>query len=214
MAKLTVHFKSKEVDSYLFDNKIVHIGRDDTNDIQIDSLAVAPAHAAIIIRDGAATAKQLNDEFPLIVNGQITQHWSLENDDTLTLGKHSLVYQSTPEQSPVTEPEKALLLAGNTPLFEHQESHDALHLPNASLQVLDGPNIGKVVALKKAMTRLGNENSGIVVISRRRDGYFMSALKNNGTITVNKKPINESYLRLQKNDILSINNISLQFFID
>ncbi len=214
MAKLTVNFKFKEINSYLFDDKVVHIGRGDTNDIQIDSLAVAPAHAAIVIRDQIATVKQLNDNFPLIVNGQVTKEWKLENDDTITLGKHDLVYQETPGPPGSAETETILPQQEKVTSSSFKGSYDEQQAPHASLQVLEGPNIGKVVALKKAMTRLGNENSGIVIISRRKDGYFMSALKNNGNITVNKIPINENYVKLNKNDILSINNVSLQFFLD
>jgi len=70
MAKLTVFFKDKAIHSGLFEHGIVHIGRDETNDLTIDSLAVAPAHAVIIIRADDCTIKQLNDEFPLIVNGK------------------------------------------------------------------------------------------------------------------------------------------------
>jgi len=214
MAKLTVNFKSIEISSYLFDDKVVHIGRDDSNDIQIDSLAVAPAHAAIVIRENSAIVKQLNDHFPLIVNGQVTKEWKLENEDTITLGKHDLVFQGTQAEPEPAEAETIMLNKGKATSSSFEDEYDEQHAPSASLQVLDGPNIGKVVALKKAMTRLGNENSGIVIISRRRDGYFMSALKNNGNITVNKMPINESYVKLNKYDILSINNVSLQFFLD
>lgn len=209
MAKLTVYFKFKEIDSYLFTDKVVHIGRDETNDIQIDSLAVAPAHAAVIIRDHAATIKQLNDNFPLIVNGQVTRECPLNDDDTITVGKHDLVYHSEEKQdAALQEPEQLIFENGHA-----SSSLDERHAPNASLQVLDGPNIGKVVWLKKAMTRLGNDHSGIVVISKRKDGYFVSVLKNNDSISINKQPLKESYLKLQQNDVLNINNVSLQFFM-
>lgn len=214
MAKLTVYFKFKEIDSYLFSDKVVHVGRDDTNDIQIDSLAVAPAHAAIILRDQSATIKQLNENFPLVVNGQATNECKLENGDTITLGKHDLVYQELPEQSEASESENILLDQNLPPHSNFDDQFDEHEIPNASLQVLDGPNIGKIVTLKKAMTRLGNEHSGIVVISRRRDGFFVTAFKDNGDICVNNQPIKDSYVKLKKNDILSINNVSLQFFLD
>lgn len=210
MAKLTVYFKFKEIDSYLFEDKVVHIGRDESNDIRIDSLAVAPAHAAIIIRDDAATIKQLNDNFPLIVNGQVTKECPLNDEDTITVGKHDLVYYSEERQDRADAQESEQLILEDGHLSSEQDDR---HAPSASLQVLDGPNIGKVVWLKKAMTRLGNDHSGIIVISKRKDGYFVSALKNNDSISVNKQPIKESYLQLKQNDVLSINNVSLQFFM-
>ncbi|MDD5412549.1 MAG: FHA domain-containing protein, partial [Methylobacter sp.] len=66
---------------------------------------------------------------------------------------------------------------------------------------------------KKAMTRLGNNGSGVIVISKRNEGYFVSALENIGTITVNNEPLNDQSLKLNNNDILVIDNTSLQFFL-
>ncbi len=79
MAKLTVFFKDKAIQSDLYENGIVRIGRDETNDLTIDSLAVAPAHAVLIILDGDCTIKQLNDEFPLIINGEKVKSGNLNN---------------------------------------------------------------------------------------------------------------------------------------
>lgn len=207
MAKLTVFFKYKEIDSYLFENRVVHIGRDETNDVAIDSLAVAPAHAAIIIRNDASTIKQLNESFPLIVNGQKTKESSLNDKDTITIGKHDIVYNTT---EAVTEPHpEELVFAEGSPL----DSDSDTPLQAASLQVLSGSNIGKILPLKKAMTKLGSSGSGVVVISKKRDGYFVTALENTGKITINNIPLNNSYSKLNHNDTLAINNVSLQFFL-
>ncbi|TAK63666.1 FHA domain-containing protein, partial [Methylobacter sp.] len=95
MAKLTVFFKDKAIHSGLFENGIVRIGRDETNDLTIDSLAVAPAHAVIVIRDADYTIKQLNDEFPLIINGEKIKTCNLNNNDTISLGKHDIIFNTT-----------------------------------------------------------------------------------------------------------------------
>ncbi|MDD5275262.1 MAG: FHA domain-containing protein [Methylovulum sp.] len=210
MAKLTVFFKYKEIDSYLFENRVVHIGRDETNDVTIDSLAVAPAHAAIIIRSDASTIKQLNDNFPLIINGQKVKEYNLNDKDTITIGKHDIVYNTT-ETETDPQPEELVFEEGKH-LYSDYSDND-VHLQAASLQVLTGSNIGKILPLKKAMTRLGNSGNGVVVISKKKDGYFISALENTGKITVNNIPLNDSYSKLGHNDILAINNVSLQFFL-
>jgi pSer/pThr/pTyr-binding forkhead associated (FHA) protein len=210
MAKLTVYFKYKAIDSYLFENRVVHIGRDETNDIKIDSLAVAPAHAAIVIKD-KCLIKQLNDDYPLIINGQKTKESILNNNDTITVGKHDIVFN---DSDPLTnQSEDTLDFKDNMPVANATAEHHDEQIPAASLQVMSGDNIGKVVSLKRAMTRLGNIGSGILVITKRKDGYFVSALENNGTLLINSKPLNESYLKLQQNDVLSINNTTLQFFL-
>ncbi|WP_027149354.1 FHA domain-containing protein [Methylobacter tundripaludum] len=210
MAKLTVFFKDKAIHSGLFEHGIVHIGRDETNDLTIDSLAVAPAHAVIIIRAEDCTIKQLNDEFPLIVNGKKTKTCNLNNNDTISMGKHDIIFntaefvESPAFNSLIDEDVKSL----------NQEIDSELRIPAANLQIMNGSNIGKILQLKKAMTRLGHDGNGIIVISKRREGYFVSVLENSGTITVNNEPLNDKSLKLNTNDVLVIDNTSLQFFLN
>ncbi len=210
MAKLTVFFKDKAIHSGLFEHGIVRIGRDETNDLTIDSLAVAPAHAVIIIRADDCTIKQLNDEFPLIVNGKKTKTCNLNNNDTISMGKHDIIFntaefvESPAFNSLIDEDVKSL----------NQEIDSELRIPAANLQIMNGSNIGKILQLKKAMTRLGHDGNGIIVISKRREGYFVSVLENSGTITVNNEPLNDKSLKLNTNDVLVIDNTSLQFFLN
>ncbi|HEY8037498.1 MAG TPA: FHA domain-containing protein [Methylobacter sp.] len=210
MAKLTVFFKDKAIHSGLFKNGIVRIGRDETNDLTIDSLAVAPAHAVIIIRDNECTIKQLNDEFPLIINGEKIKACNLNNDDTISLGKHEIMFNTTgsvdssTSSSLIDEDVKSL----------NQEIGSELHSPAANLQIMNGNNIGKILQLKSSMTRLGHDGNGVIAISKRKDGYFVSVLENIGTITVNNEPLNDKSLKLNTNDVLVIDNTSLQFFLN
>lgn len=211
MAKLTVFFKGKAIHSNLFENGIVHIGRDETNDLTIDSLAVAPAHAVMIIRDDDCTIKRLNDNFPLIINGKQTKASNLNNNDTISMGKHDIIFNTT--KSVDILPQSANLIDKDVESL-NQEIDNALHLPVANLQIMNGYNIGKILHLKKAMTRLGHSGSGVIVISKRKEGYFVSTLENIGTITINNEPLNDKSHKLNHNDVLVIDNTSLQFFLN
>lgn len=190
MAKLTVFFKDKAIHSSLFENGVVHIGRDESNDVTIDSLTVAPAHAVIIIGDNDCTIKQLNDEFPLIINGEETKTRILNDNDMISMGKHGVMFNTA-------EPVELKSFS-----------------QTANLQFMTGDNIGKILQLKKPMARLGRDGNGVVAISRRKDGYFVSVLENSGAITVNNEPLNDKALKLNTNDVLVIDNTSLQFFLN
>lgn len=210
MAKLTVFFRDKAIHSGLFKNGVVHIGRDETNDLTIDSLAVAPAHAVIVIRDDACAIKQLNDQFPLIINGEATKACNLNNNDMISLGKYAVLFNTT---------ESVEFPAAFDSLIDdvrslNLEINGELHSPAASLQVMNGNNIGKILPLKKAMTRLGHDGNGVIAISKRKEGYYVSVLENNGTITVNNEPLDDKLLKLKTNDVLVVNNTSLQFFLN
>jgi len=210
MAKLTVFFKDKAIQSGLFENGVVHIGRDETNDLTIDNLAVAPAHAVIIIGDDACAIKQLNDRFPLIINGEATKACNLSNNDMISMGKHAILFNTA---------EFVGFSAASDSLIDdvkslNQEIDRTLHNPAANLQIMNGNNIGKILPLKNAMTRLGHDGNGIIAISKRKDGYFVSVLENSGTITVNNEPLADKSLKLNTNDVLVVNNTSLQFFLN
>ncbi len=210
MAKFTVFFKDKVIQSNIFDPGIIRIGRDETNDLTIDNLAVAPAHAVIIIKEDSCMVKQLNDEFPLIVNNEKNKSSLLKNGDTLTIGKHTVVFNET--ESIVSDPIDQGGVADVTNLNNKLEENTKV--PEANLQVLDGQHIGRVLPLKKSMTRIGQSSTGIAVISRRKDGYFISSLEGDPNIIINKEPLAEKTINLKTNDMVVIDNISMQFFIE
>lgn len=210
MAKFTVYFKEKAINSEIFESGVVHIGRDETNDISVDSLAVAPAHAAVIIKDNTCVIKQLNDDFPLVINNQVVKEGVLQHNDRITIGKHSIVYSATESinESVFGRPDDKDLSQLNEKL------EDNLKVTEANLQILNGPHIGRILALKKTMTRIGNSSTGVIVISRRKDGYYISALESSGNaLTVNDSPLEDKSVRLNNNDVISIDKTSLQFFL-
>lgn len=214
MAKFTVYFRDKATQCAIFDVGVVHIGRDDTNSLVVDSLAVAPAHAVVIVKDNHCVIKQLNDKFPLLINNQATPEATLQNNDVINVGKHYIVFNHN----------ESILEPPTTPTFVNQsdpdldELNDRLEentkLSEANLQVMDGPHIGRILPLKKAMTRLGQEGGCIAVIARRKDGYYLSALQGHENLSVNKNPIGNQTHQLQDKDIIQLDKTPMQFFLE
>lgn len=210
MAKFTVYFKDKLIQSHLFDSGVIHVGRDETNDLTIDNLAVAPAHAVVIVKEDSCLIKQLNDEFPLIVNKEKNKETLLKNTDEISIGKHTLIYNTT--ESVLSS--KKISSADRDMESLNGKLEQTVQLPDANLQVLDGQHIGRMLPLKKPMTRLGQSGSGVVVISKRKDGYFISILEGNTEITVNQKPLANKTVSLKNNDIVVVEKVSMQFFLE
>ncbi len=212
MAKFTVFFKDKPLKSHLYDTGVIHIGRDETNDLVIDNLSVAPAHAVVIIKQSNCIIKQLSAEHPLMVNNLKHKETLLQNNDRITLGKHTIIYNTsenvaednTTNQQPVNPEIKSL----------NQKIENDLKIPDANFQVLEGNHIGRVLPLKKAMTRFGHTGSGIVIISKRKNGYFISSLEHNDNIMVNQEPLGDKSIFLKDNDTVVIDNISMRFFLE
>ena len=208
MAKFTVFFKDKPIHSSIFESGVVHIGRDETNDLTIDSLAIAPAHAAVIVSDSESSIKQLNADFPLIINGEQLKKCQLKSGDAITLGKHRIMYSSTEAVAPTSpsmqEPE-------NETLNQELSNHD--HLPEANFQVMSGKHIGRLVPLKKTMTRFGRNGSGVIIVTRRKEGYYVSMLEHDEHIKINSAPLADKTILLKNNDELIVDNVPMQFFM-
>ncbi len=211
MAKFTVLFKERPIQSTIFDTRVIHIGSDDTNDLVIDSLAVAPAHAVVSLNDGHAVIKQLNDNFPLVINNEAHKECPLNNDDEIAIGKHKIIFNTV--ETILTPPQPESLASKDLESL-NEEIETALNISEAYLQVMGGKHIGRVIPIKNGMTRIGHNGSGVAAIARRTDGYYISSLENDDLLTVNKKPLEEQTIKLNKDDQIFIDNTPMQFFLD
>ncbi len=213
MAKFTVYFKEKAIHSGIFDAGVVRIGRDETSDLVVDSLAVAPAHAVIVIKEDNCIIKQMNEKFPLLINNHPAKEWSLQNNDVINVGKHYIVYNTTESfLNNSSKPISNTLLDSDVQAL-NERLEESVKLPDANLQVLNGAHIGRILPLKKAMTRLGHDGAGVMVIARRKDGYYVSALQGNEGMSVNNQPLGERTVLLNNNDVIEIDKIPMQFFL-
>jgi hypothetical protein len=212
MAKLTLTFKGKMLQSQNLVQGIFTIGRDETNNLQIDSLAVAPRHAEIIITANEKQVRQLDPAYPLVVNGNPVNEHALTHGDRIGVGKHQIYFSDNGSPAaaglppaPAKEPEDQ---DADPPPARH---HGPVTV-EASLQVLKGKNIGVVIPLRRAMTRLGTEASGSAVIAHRKEGYFLSALVAVNDVKVNNVDILEESVLLNHGDVLKVGGNTLQFF--
>jgi len=211
MAKFTIYFNDKVLQSHIFDSGIVRIGRDDTNDIVIDNLAVAPAHAVVVIKEGSCIIKQLNDDHPLTVNSEKSKESLLQNNDEISIGKHTIVHNTTESVAPVQNNNHA----NQDVSFLNAKIEDKVKIPSANLQVMDGQHIGRILPLKKPMTRFGHSGAGVIIIARRKDGYFISSLEGDAdSITVNQQTLADKTINLNNNDVVVIDNTAMQFFLE
>ena len=70
------------------------LGRRPYNDIVIDNLAVSGEHAVIQIIDGEAVLEDLNSTNGTYINGKAVKKQSLQNNDTIEIGKYKIRFQS------------------------------------------------------------------------------------------------------------------------
>ncbi len=213
MAKLTLTFKGRPIQAFQFDiGDKVSIGRNRDNGIPIDSLAVAPIHAEIDFSQEFSTISQKSSDFPLLVNNSTTTEQRLNHGDQISIGKHILYF--TEDATLVNH--SAVSADTDEDVDEFAFLDQELKQPTTSLeaqlQILNGKNIGRIINLKKGLTRLGKPDTGVAVIAKRKDGFYLSALDGTPMIKINDTLINEKSVKLSQGDMLDIEKTSMQFF--
>lgn len=92
MAKIVVKFKDMVRQEYPLTNPITAIGRNPTNDIPIDNLAVSRFHAQVVREGEQFVVEDMNSNNGVFVNGERIQKHALKDGDNITIGKHLLIY--------------------------------------------------------------------------------------------------------------------------
>ncbi len=210
MAKFTVYFKVKVIQSHFFDKGVIHIGRDETNDIVIDSLAVPLVHTVVIIKEISSVIRQLNNELPLFINHERYKETLLQNNDVISIEKHTIIFRTTESNSYFQENNSENIDIESL----NKKLEDKADNLNANIQVMDGPHIGRIFSLKKPKTLFGNIDSGVVAILKQNDGYFISTEEAKSNITINQQPLGDETINLNNNDIIKIDTFSMQFFLE
>ena len=206
MPKLTLTFKGHIIDVYHLEGGETHIGRDEGCEIHIDSLAIAPRQALIrLIDNDDYQVSSLDTEFPVLVNHEKIERKRLHHGDVIQIGKHTLTYAED-----VMELGADLTVdLRNT---EETQAADSEALPTTGmLQIMNGENFGRIIPLKRNMTRIGHVGGDCAMISKRDDGYFLSFLEGPNPPVVNRHPIGDESYRLNEGDVIEVGGTKMQF---
>ncbi len=212
MGKLILSFKGKPIQAYQFETGKIQVGRDRSNDICVDSLAVAPSHALIDFSQNPPQLKALDEQFQLLVNGQKKSDHTLEHRDRITVGKHTLIFTEESQSifsPPESKPDTVTIFPKQPTISTEAENSQAA---DATLQIMSGENIGRLISLKKGLTRIGKKGSGMAIIAHRKNGYYLSHLDGENQLMVNGKAVDNESTLLKEEDIVIIDTVKMQFF--
>ncbi|MCU7843108.1 MAG: FHA domain-containing protein [Candidatus Thiodiazotropha sp. (ex Monitilora ramsayi)] len=209
MPKLTLSFKGHIIDVFHLEKAETSIGRDENCDIHIDSLAIAPQQAMIRqVHDDEHLLTGLDEAFPVLINHEKADSRALRHGDVIQIGKHTLSFS-----------EDVMELGADltTDLRQHEtdqhDEEDSNLTTNGMLQIMNGENFGRIIPLKRNMTRIGHVGGDCAMVSKRDDGFFLSFLEGAQPPTVNRQAIgNESY-RLKEGDVIEVGGTKMQFHI-
>ena len=207
MPKLTLSFKGHVIDVHHLEQGETCIGRNENCEIWIDSLAVAPQQA--LIRQSSDHAYQLeamDENFPVLVNRQPIEVIPLSHGDVIQVGKHTLTYADD-----VMELGTDLSSGHVADELDEEDLTPSELRAIGMLQIMNGENFGRIIPLRRNMTRIGHAGGDCAMISKRDDGYFLSFLEGPNPPVVNQISIGNGSHRLNDGDIIEVGGTKMQF---
>ena len=232
MARVIVVFNKKVIKEYPFSKDSMTIGRDEANEIVIDNLSVSGYHARIDKTGGIYILTDLQSTNGTFANDKKITSCRLHHKDKITIGKHLLFFaMSKQEQAKAKNEEldKTMILATaqQKELLEKQAEKKAKNVSAQQGKIgvvsfLDGSGEGEIQLTKK-LTKIGKAETSEIrlgglfmpptaaTISRRPDGYAITATTGKTKVKVNNKAIKETYY-LKDFDTIEIGSYKFQFY--
>lgn len=209
MPTLTLAFKGNMLNVIPLHDGLMTIGREPSCDIHIDSLAIAPLHARLLLRDGKCSLQSSTGE-ETFVNHLPVSEQVLQNNDLIRIGKHTLLYASASEPLPeINQP-----VTASTPEPAPASTPATSNNREGCLQVLSGSHLGKMIKLRSGMTDLGKLGIARALVSLRHDGYYIADLGEDNNLQVSGENIGEKAWPLKDGDLIQINKLKLQFHLE
>jgi len=191
MAKLILTRDNQTLKTLFLTGTRTWIGSAPGCDIRIDGEHVEARLASILRRDNHFVLTSRNRGRLLQINhGHVASHL-LQHGDVIHLGPYRLLFSDSRRDDP--------------PLARTGKRK------TACLKVLGGRSRGRVIRLNGPVTRFGRTGATEVMISRRRDGYYLSLLEGNDYPRVNHAPIGEDPHPLNDGDTIEIDGNRFEF---
>ena len=151
MAEIIVKFDDKVIERVVTEKKRISIGRTNDNDIVLENRGVSRKHAIIEFNNNAAVImdnESLNGTF---VNNRKISEEVLRDEDTITIGKYTLVYhtESKATDDKMTAMDGTMVTSYETP---------ATSVAPLSLFTATNPEIAEEVYINKFEQYLHNQN--------------------------------------------------------
>jgi pSer/pThr/pTyr-binding forkhead associated (FHA) protein len=231
MAKLILKFKDTTLKEIPIDKSQITIGRDRSNDIIIDNLAISRHHAKIFHRPGQRFfIEDLNSGNGVFVNKQKVTRETLSHNDEILVGKHTLVFMNEEKKPVVQDEPKAASLVEQTILLTPAmgaRMRAALAEQSPELEggiaIMSGGSAQERILLSKRLTVGGKSSRADIklrglfvghpafIISKRPEGFFITHSKGRRMTRVNGAVV-DGQRELQDGDIITVGATKMQFY--
>lgn len=192
-ARLVLSAADGNTRSYPILTTDVRIGRRPFNEVVLDDLTVSGAHAVIVSDDGRRLLRDLDSRNGTVLNGTPIRSARLEHGDLIEIGVYRLRY-----------------LVDRAPVGPARASADAPPTP-AALERMSGPERGRMLALERPITSISGGASQVAVVSRRKNGYYVTHLEGLAFPVVNGDAIGLVSHPLLDGDLIELSGTLYRF---
>lgn len=213
MSLLTLSFKGRPLATYPLHEGETCIGRDPGCTISIDSLAIQPRHARIVLENNEASVHDLDTLEGTFVNDvRIGETTPLKNGDIIRIGKHNLKLALSPPADTPTQPDTRLQDGpAQDDANTGSEPFPQTDTRRGFLQILNGPNMGKILRLENALMHVGKPGLQLAMLARRSEGIFITHLEGKMPTSINDQELGDATRLLHDGDIVKIGVIRMLF---
>lgn len=228
MARVIVVFNKKVINQYPFSKDTMTMGRDAANDIVIDNLAVSAYHARIDKTGDSYILTDLQSTNGTFANNKKISSHLLQHKDKITIGKHILFFaMSKEEQVKAQDKDFDRTVVLDTAQQKELSEKQAPHLSPSQgkigvISFINGSGQDDMQITKK-LTKIGKAKTSEIrlggllmpptaaTISRRPNGYAITAITKKTKVKINNEEIKESYY-LKDFDTIEIGSYKFQFY--
>lgn len=231
MPKLILKLKDTVLKEIPIDKPQITIGRDRSNDIVIENLAVSRHHAKIFHhQDQDFFIEDLKSGNGVFVNKQKITKEVLSHNDEILVGKHTLVFMNADKESGEQEGKKAASLVEQTIVLSpamgaKMRAALAEQLPGleGGIAIISGGGEQERILLTKRLTIGGKSPMADIklrglfvghpafIISKRPEGFFITHSKGRRMTRVNGAVV-DGQRELQDGDIITVGATKMQFY--
>lgn len=184
-AKLRISLNNSLVGDFPIESEVTTLGREKTNDIELDDLSVSDRHARILSMGDEVFLEDLQSANGTYVNGEKFSKHLLKSGDVIRLGQFEIQFQGMKADE-----------------------------RSALLQLLSGPNKGKKMALTQSITRLGKSGEKVAAIAKRPQGYFIMHLASTPLHSfLNGEKVGAKAAELKHGDIIEVGTIRMKIMV-
>lgn len=218
MAQLILSMDGMVLKEIELDRERISIGRKPHNQIQIDNLAISGEHAVVVTILKDSFLEDLDSTNGTLVNGKRVKKHFLRHNDVIELGKYKLKYMNEAQASLSDDYDKTVAMVmqpgGSAPApAPGTAAAPPVQPATAVIQVLNGANAGKELALVKPLTSLGKPGVQVAAIARRPQGYFITHVEGAAFPVLNGQTLDAQPHPLKDHDVIEISGVKMAFFL-